>query len=184
MSRAGCDPVHCSLNHGGSEYTIHMGTRNMLFQVVKMAGWTRRSSRTPPRLWSWCSLVAGIGAFVRGVQLRLAGRSTGHGARMPSLQDLETVPGYAQLKPRISLHRATRVANGLQRVRPGTHPAANDQECRVFSKPPRHRTPESPHRAGCCQRRTAGRVVVQAISGGCGHAAPLPCWAPGTDLPP
>lgn len=70
-----------------------------------------------------------------------SGRSTGHGARMPSLQDLETVPRRLAAEAPESCCIATRVAMGLQRARLCTHPAA-DQECRDFSKPPRHRTPE------------------------------------------
>lgn len=69
------------------------------------------------------------------------GRSACHGARMPSLQDLETVPENSQLKPTILLHRDPG-CNGLAASAAVDTSGPPIRNVEAFSKPPRHRTPE------------------------------------------
>lgn len=108
-----------------------------------------------------------------------SGRSTGHGARMPSLQDLEKrSPEDSQLQLRILLHRDP----GCSGLRLEAHPAA-DREWGGFSKTPRHRTSEffitaaaaashiRQHRAG-----GHGRLTVTLPSAVQEPAIHLPPW--------
>ena len=83
--------------------------------------------------------MADIGTAPCARRAAASGRSARHGARMPSLQDRETVPENSQLQsPRILLHHDPDCSG----LRLEVHPAA-DQECGEFSKTPRHRTSES-----------------------------------------
>lgn len=167
----------------------------LLFQVVKMA---ISSAHEPAGLRGDLEPCYAYGLGIPSWQVlaprfcarraAASGRSTGHGARMPSLQDLENGPRILAAEATGSCCIATRVALGLQRARYWTHPAA-DQECRDFSKPRRHRTPEFSITAAAasvaqpaesCRRPRA--AVVTPPSAVQGPEPNLPPWQPPTIL--
>lgn len=147
----------------------------LLFQVVKMV---ISSAHEPARLrgdleprydyglgvLSWQTLAPRFCAR----RAAASGRSTGHGARTPSLQTLETVPENSQLNPRILLHRDPG-CNGLAAGAVLDTPGCRSGILRLLeaSTTP---NPRFLHCGRCCQRCTTGRVV-QETSGGCGHAS-------------
>lgn len=111
------------------------------------------------------------------------GRSACHGARMPSLQDLETVPEDSQLKPTILLHRDPG-CNGLAAGAALDTSGPPIRNVEAFLEASMTPNPRVLHRGRCCQRRTTGRVVQETPPAACGHAPTLPCSARVTDLPP